>query len=342
MSSVVPLSSSHIRRHRDPPILWQAVLIGSLLLHLAALFTLRRFQVEIVAPQPMDAVPVEMLDLSATAGTDPTAQTTTLTAPNPITTTPQPAADNPTSAPAPDESAIALPRPATPAPSLPPTPVPTQPPSPAADAQPPAAVQPKSTPSPGKSTGNPPAAQPVPQPPAPSDGFERVPVPTKPVPGTPPGSGGGNQPSAPPSNVTPVGSGERLAKTTAAVSVGMNQQRPTSQSSGEAGGELTLKITSPPQLEIALFGALQPGKGQELTAQVKFAVDHTTSEAILESIQVLPQSPALQQNQITEDNLTSLVKKAVQSARFEVTNNSSATNKAQYTEWQATMMFKVL
>ncbi len=193
MRSAIPIPLSSPRRHHDPPILWQAVLIGSLLLHLAALFTLRRFQVEIVATQPASApVPVEMIDLSAAAGTDPTAQATTLTAPNPTPTTPQPAVTNPTSPPAPAERAIAPPPQAKPSP---------RPVEPAATPKPP--VAPRATPpskpptAPPKTPDSPAALPPNPPPlnagggatplkPAPTQSGEKI-----------PGVPGGTTPSQP-------------------------------------------------------------------------------------------------------------------------------------------------
>jgi hypothetical protein len=191
MSSAVPISASRPRRHRDPPVLWQAVLISSLVLHLAALFTLRRFQVEIVATKPAaDPVPVEMIDLSAPAGTDATVQATTLTAPNPAAA-PPPAANNPTSAAAPAERAIAPPVPATPEPVEPATIPPPQAASrPAPSPTPPTAplTGTPTTPAPTAKPATPNNQSPVP-PSSPIQSGEKIPKPSDgPSPGTAPGA----------------------------------------------------------------------------------------------------------------------------------------------------------
>ena len=342
MSSAAQIPSSSLRRHRDPPVLWQAVLITSLVLHVAALFTLRRFQVDIVAIKPSPPpIPVEIIGLAAPSGTGQMTKTTTLTTPNPTPKTPQPVVERPASVSAPKESAIVPPSPAPPAPALPPTPLPspllTSVTVPRPSAVPPA----QSSPIPDKSAGNPPSAPPTPKPPIPDDGFARLPVKSNPPPLSPSNSGNEPLPSTPPIR-GPVGSDRPIAAALAAVNTNIDHYRLTDRSKLEAGGEVILKVTPPPQLELAFFGGLQPGTGQELTAKVQFAVDHATSEALLDTIHVLPDSPALQQRQMTAENLDSLVKKALQRARFEVTNNSAATNKAALTEWETTLVFKVL
>jgi hypothetical protein len=338
MSSAAPQQSLHMRRHQDPPVLWQAVLIGSLVLHVLVLFTVRRLQVEIKQPQ-LVPVPVEIIDLSAPSGTDPNAQATTLTAPTPSTVA-QPQVKNPASAPAPDQSVLVAPSPVQPQPVQPqpsPEPTPTRPePKP----QPSIAPQPRPQTAPAKTVSPAPATQPLPKATPPGNDL-----PTVPVKGTnpPPGSTteeGGTPPKSPPDQA-PIESGQPLTPTKTSVSVGIEQYELTPNSKREAGGDVKLKVTPPPQLELSFLGGLPSGQ-QELTAKVQFVVDNQRSEVVRDTIKVLLDSPALLNSQISAENLDSLIKKCLEQVRFEVTNNSSATQKAPSSEWVATVVITVL
>jgi outer membrane biosynthesis protein TonB len=344
MSSVAQFKPDPVRRHTDPPALWHGVLIGSLLLHLLALMTVRWLHIDLQVEPPPELLPVEIIDVSPNQGTNPTTPTTTLTAPRPATESP--AVENPANSPTVDQPIVTTPSEIDPSPSpkaaLPspkPMPSPTSTPSPIPAATAPPIRPPKATPPAPQPTATK-STEPIP----PNDPFSRVVVSPAPVPGNPGNPGSPGNPVNPGSESLPGGSpansGTPISPVKAAIGVGIDQQQLTELSQREVGGKATLTIEVPPQLEVKFFGGLTPGT--QLVAQVQFAVDHQTEQVVSETINISQTSPAVTEGKISLDDLKSLVKRSLENARFKVTIDSPAVQKAKFSEWTATMRISVL